>query len=110
VLRQVIITMIQDIKEGTLQMAYAHSRHDVPLLFVHAGVSPEFYKYLQKTLHPGSTSTVLSAVEIAEYANKQLQQDFSTCTALPCQDQQSSAKELYEAGPDRGGAGIGGPL
>mgnify|MGYP006179484613 CR=1 FL=1 len=109
VLRQVIITMINDIKEGTLQMAYAHTRHDVPLLFVHAGVSPEFYKYLQRTLHPGAT-TVLSAIEIAEYANQQLRQDFSTCTALPCQDKKSSAKELYEAGPDRGGAGIGGPL
>lgn len=110
VLRQVVTTMIQDIHAGTMEMAYAHMRHEIPLLFVHAGIRPTFYKHLQKTLHPNKVNPVLSALEIALYANVQLKQDFGTCTALPCQSKKSAANQLYEAGPDRGGAGIGGPL
>lgn len=89
-----------DIKSGAVQMAYLHRINGVPLVFVHAGYNPKFIKYLAK-------QGAHSAEEIVNHAITSLRTAVSRCTGIPCK---TIKGELYDAGPDRGGAGIGGPL
>ena len=102
-----IIAVSTDIAEGTLQAAYVHTRYEVPILFTHAGVRPAYYEHMRKKLHP-TDSTELSAHEVAASANAELKQYAEKCNGYyPCSEPKS---HFFEAGPDRGGAGIGGPL
>ena len=100
-------TIYQDVADGSLQAAYVHYVYDVPILFIHAGVRPEYYTYLQKQLSPEDPSKQLTPIEIAAYFNNILQSYLAQCKSVPCAP---SKNEFFEAGPDRGGTHIGGPL
>lgn len=105
---KVIAALLEDIADGSIQAAYVHTRHDIPILFVHAGITPNFYKYVQKDLYPKAVKTQISAQEMAEYANGLLRTHAAkNCKNIPCKP---FKHEFFDAGPDRGGAGVGGPL
>ena len=111
---KVVAAIVEDVADGSLVGAYAHTMHEVPILFIHAGVSANFYKYMQRELASSSTSvtattaaTELSPLAIAAYSNDLPKTHLAQCSSFPCKDFEH---EFFEAGPDRGGAGIGGPL
>ena len=99
--------VVEDIKEGNVVGAYVHHSHGVPILFVHAGFRKDFYRFMQSELYPNAVTSEVSAVEIANYTNNLLNQFINNCDSFPCAD---FTHELFQAGPDRGGRGIGGPL
>lgn len=69
---------------------------------------PQYYDYLRKTLKKDDPSSELTANEFADAANAILRGFIAKCEGkLPCRE---SADPFFDAGPDRGGAGIGGPL
>lgn len=86
-----------DILTRKIVGSYVHYVNHRPIMFVHAGYTDNFVKYLKLD----------SAEEIANYTNNHLVNSVSQCTRLPCPS--ITKHELYEAGPSRGGNGIGGP-
>jgi hypothetical protein len=103
-----IVALADDIADGSLQASYVHTRNNVPVLFIHAGVRPQYYAHLQKALKPASPHTNLTANEVAEAANAILRNFVAECKGvLPCPEKDDP---FFDAGPDRGGIGIGGPL
>jgi hypothetical protein len=94
----------QDILSNNVVAAYIHHIGDFSLLFVHAGYSQAFLKYLQKKLKLKDKS--LNGDNIVNYSNELLKFKISKCKKSLCK----FTDELFEAGPDRGGSGIGGPL
>lgn len=104
---KVIAAVLEDVGDGSIQAAYVHTRHSIPILFVHAGVTPNFYAYAQKDLYPQAKNTQVLAQEMAEYMNDLLTKNVGKCKNIPCKE---FKHEFFEAGPDRGGSGVGGPL
>lgn len=101
----VVNSMKRGVLDGSVVGSFVHRIGDQPLLFVHAGFRPKFVDKLQRTL-PDS-----SAEGIAGYVNGLLTDFVQKCTDeskffVPCE----FPDEVFEAGPDRGGKGIGGPL
>ena len=104
--REVVEEIVLDLKAGILdgrqQAAFVLSLGDVDILFIHAGLRPEMLEYLQTKL--GNSS----APAIAEHMNSILQEHTRGCPGFgrrcPYDD------EIFQAGPDRGGDGIGGPF
>lgn len=86
-----------DILNRRIVANYIHYANGFPVMFVHAGYTKPFLDYLQLT-------TVES---IANYTNDHLVHSLEACSKLPCPA--ITTHELYEAGPSRGGSGIGGP-
>jgi hypothetical protein len=85
----------QDVLAGKVVGAHYLSMQNTPIVFSHAGFSSEFLKSL-KTNDPK---------EIVEITNKNLRQEVEKCKNKKCGFQTA----MYEAGPERGGSGIGGP-
>jgi hypothetical protein len=91
-----------DILQKKVLGAYVHILNRIPILFVHAGYSQAFLYHLKKT----KAVDVINAKTIANYTNTMLQKSMQKCRKFPCQ----MTEEVFEAGPDRGGKGVGGPL
>lgn len=91
--------MINDILSKKIIGAYLLPINNVPVVFVHAGFSSAFMTYMQK-------QNVKTPQEIVDYTNGILHHKINTCSHFPCK----LPDELFEAGPERGGKGIGGPL
>ncbi|KAJ1392890.1 hypothetical protein B484DRAFT_459368 [Ochromonadaceae sp. CCMP2298] len=116
-----IQALVDDIADGLIAAAYVHHIYDVPIMFSHAGISANFYAYLErqlrkknksifsfdKTSNTKKSKNTLSAEEIAGYVNGVLSKQVAACTRFPCHE---FGHEVFEAGPDRGGSGIGGPF
>lgn len=100
----VVNTVKADIQSGKLVGAFVHRIKGVPIVFVHAGYSPNFYTYMKKVVGGGGSIT---AEDIVNYTNVLLQTHTSECNEYPCKNFDA---QLFEAGPDRGGRAIGGPL
>ena len=92
---------MEDIANNKVLGAYVHTLNRIPLLFVHAGFSPAFLAYLKK-----NKLSDANPYQLANYTNNELKKTLAACRAYPCK----LDGELFEAGPDRGGKGIGGPL
>ncbi len=86
-----------DILTRKIVGSYVHYINKIPVVFVHAGYTDAFIDYLKLD----------SAETISNYTNNHLVYSVSQCSRLPCQS--ITKDELYEAGPSRGGSGIGGP-
>lgn len=86
-----------DILTRRIVGSHLHYINSKPIMFVHAGYSDDFVKYLK----------LETAEEISNYTNNHLVYSVSQCNRLPCPA--ITKDELYEAGPSRGGKGIGGP-
>jgi len=95
-IRKFLQILIQDIADGNVVASYLHHVGNVPIVFVHAGFHAEFLRFIQQP-------TVESLVQ---YVNQHLEQVVALCTSFPCN---AFTHELYQAGPSRGGNGIGGP-
>ena len=71
--------MISDLQTGDLLGAYVHKIHDIPILFIHAGIGPNFYKYMKKQI-----PTDFSVDSIAKYVNSAVRGNAQKCTKYPC--------------------------
>lgn len=91
-----------DILQKKVLGAYVHTINRMPILFVHAGYSQAFLTLLKKT----NAVPDINAKAIANYTNLMLRKSMQKCRKFPCQ----MTEEIFEAGPDRGGKGVGGPL
>lgn len=96
--------MKSDILKGQLIGAYTLSINGFPILFTHAGIRPAFFEYLKKGAD--TSSPIVTPEEIVKYINEKLVADTLKCQNKWCKFED----ELYDAGPDRYGDGIGGPL
>jgi hypothetical protein len=101
----VVNSMKRGVLDGTVVGSFVHRIGDQPLLFVHAGFRPKFVDQLQKTLSDPSPEGM------ARHVNDLLVKFVEKCTDetklfVPCEFHD----DVFEAGPDRGGKGIGGPL
>ena len=116
--------IVEDIASGDVVGAYVHRLHDVPLLFSHAGFSKPFYDYLKRQIAPTSLTDSIAGLlsskpkgledkltpeQIMNYTNDLLRKVVGQCSTFPCR-MNEDRYELFEAGRDRGGPGIGGPL
>jgi hypothetical protein len=104
---KLISAIMSDVNSRNVVGAYVHMLQESPILFVHAGISSAFYKYMQREMYPKDPSKKIPASAAAEYINTVVLQAISGCKKFPCPE---FTHELFEAGPDRGGKGIGGPL
>lgn len=97
----VVAAMKRDIMNRKLHVSHVVRVHDVPILFTHAGLHADFMKHLHQTI--GS----MTAEDIAKYLNGVLLDSTTACIDHgDCEYED----QVFEAGRDRGGAGIGGPL
>jgi len=96
--------MKSDIRTRNLVGAFSISVNEVPILFTHAGIRPTFFDYLKSGA--GTNTPIVTVDDIVFYINEKLLVDTNNCKKTWCKYED----ELYEAGPDRYGDGIGGPL
>jgi hypothetical protein len=101
VIKEVVDWIKDDIKTNKLVGSYVVNINGIPLLFSHAGYSPAFLKYLKEKIKVADNVDA-----IANYTNTELIKDVNKCLFKKC----SLKGELYDAGPERYGKGIGGPL
>jgi len=99
-----------DILSGDVVGAHVEYIKNVPILFTHAGIIPEFYDYLLKIEDIKNKVTNKSDIEtieiIVNYINSFVMNRIKSCNNSPCHFND----ELFDAAPCRGGDGIGGPL
>lgn len=100
----------EDLVKGLVQGAFVYHMHGVPIMFVHAGFSRRFVSYIDKRIQRLDGEKELTADMVARYTNEVLLNSINACKSLPCKLGQKTDRELFDAGPDRGGMGIGGPL
>lgn len=79
---------------------------DIPVVFVHAGYHAKFLKYLTNVALDEKNG-VLDPEDIVKYTNKILVDTIKKCPRYPCD---KFTDEIFEAGADRGGDNVGGPL
>ena len=103
--KHIVLSMKDDILSGKMKAAFSLESTDVSLLFVHAGIRPHFFQYMQQTLQDHD----LTGEEVAVYMNELLHKHTRACPGFPRTDC-SFSDELFEAGSDRGGRNIGGPF
>jgi hypothetical protein len=95
--------IVEDILSGKMVAAKViRHRNNIPIMFVHAGFNNNFLNYLYNTVLEDH-----SPESIAQYTNRILRDTTARCPHFPCNQFND---EVFEAGPDRGGSGIGGPL
>lgn len=110
----IVRMLVDDIMTGLVVGAYVHRISDVPVMFVHAGFSPAYYNHLQSTSttrkddKPLLSSPNPTPEELALYVNGVLNETTVGCEHFPCY--KTYTDEVFGAGPDRGGTGVGGPL
>lgn len=92
-----------DILEEKVVGAYHMKLFDVDILFTHAGINPQYLSHLKLV------TGVESPDHIQAFINDQLKARIHDCV-----DERAICNfendELFEAGPERGGKGIGGPF
>ena len=102
VLEEIVLDLKAGIIDGRQHAAFVLPMGEVDILFIHAGIRPKMMDHLGKKL--GNSS----ATAIAMHMNLKLQEHTAQCPGFgrrcPYDD------EIFEAGPDRGGRGIGGPF
>ena len=92
--------MRQDITNGDFLASYLFKPYsDIPFLFTHAGYRETF---LDKYSYKGNDINVTAKVEL-------LNQDFNNLLVQANQAKNFN-HEYFDAGPDRGGQGLGGPM
>ena len=109
--QEAIGILVDDIMTG--KMVAARVLHltsklgkDIPVLFVHAGYHAKFLKYLTNVALDEKNG-VLDPEDVAKYTNKMLVDTVKQCQRYPCD---KFTDEVFEAGADRGGDNVGGPL
>mmetsp|Transcript_21359 Transcript_21359/g.84951 ORF Transcript_21359/g.84951 Transcript_21359/m.84951 type:complete len:385 (+) Transcript_21359:40-1194(+) len=113
-----IAAFLREAREGTVRAAYAVG----PYLFTHAGFRPAMYDRVKASLEDddddlsGDTAAAAAttvgpvkdassvASALARHANAEFDRAVSACEAPPC----ALDGDLFSAGPDRGGRGVGG--
>jgi hypothetical protein len=79
IVEDIVSFMIQDIKDGLLLGAYAHKIDDQYVMFMHAGIGPNFYKYLKLQL-----KSQFSVENIVKYVNSEVLKGAERCRPYPC--------------------------
>ncbi len=100
-IQELVDGMKQDILRKKLALGHVLRINDVPIMFTHAGFHSGFLSYLERTI--GS----MTPEDITSYLNGILIDTTISCVndgVCEYDDQ------IFEAGRDRGGSGIGGPL
>eukprot|EP01031_Cornospumella_fuschlensis_P025996 gene25996-31391_t len=95
-----ITGLIEDIVSGAVRGAYLHTINTTPIIFVHAGFSPAYLQYLRK-------QDIQTPPQLVNHTHNQLVQAIKRCDGFPCR---TIKGEVFDAGPDRGGSGVGGPF
>ena len=104
---KLINAMKKSIIDGRVVGAYVHRIFDQPLMFIHAGFRPKYLDYLTRIL----SSENSSPENMASHINNLLIEQTRQCTTEDGEFKECSyVDEAFEAGPDRGGKGIGGPF
>ena len=103
--------IVEDILSGKMVAARvlhltSKQGQDIPVMFVHAGYHTKFLTYL-KNVALDEKNGVLHPEDVAKYTNKVLVDTVKKCKSYPCD---KFTDEVFEAGPDRKGDGVGGPL
>lgn len=103
----IVTRMKGDILSGYVMGAYAHKFNDTPFLFVHAGLRSKMLTYITDNYRH---IDVADPSSIAALINTLLVEAIHACGPglAPCQ--QYLTNEIFNAGPERGGVGIGGPF
>lgn len=83
-------------------------KNDTPDLKNDDGDDDDFKRSITTTQGQGQRLTGAGVERITAYTNSILLESVSSCRTFPCQT--AFADELFEAGPDRGGKKLGGPL
>lgn len=91
-----------DILSHKVVGAYLHHVEGVPIIFNHAGYNSNFLKKLKRE----QLSNNYSPKTIVNVTNEDLIHVIEKCLKKEVCDFSSS---FYEAGPERGGRGVGGP-
>eukprot|EP01036_Dinobryon_divergens_P036455 gene36455-47466_t len=108
-IREIVLSTVEDIRAGQLVGAFSlrvggdGGEH---VLFTHAGISARFFKHISEKVGGGHTGFSSDAEMVADHVNSELLSTLSGCTRFPC----PLRNPIFEAGPERGGRGIGGPL
>jgi hypothetical protein len=92
---------VADINAGTLVVAHIEKLNDVPVVFVHGGFTSTYLNQHKKLL--GHNANI---EDIVAHANSLLKHAVQNCHRIPC----SFDHDMFQAGPERGGRGIGGPM
>lgn len=103
-IQTLVSQLVADILDGKVVVSFVEEIKGVDIVFVHAGYSTNFLKHVRNII--GSKA---SMTDIADHANNLLVQILRGCAKNPSQ-RCHFADELFEAGPERGGRGVGGPL
>lgn len=102
--------LVSDILSGDVKASHVEYIKNIPILFTHAGIIPDFYNYLLSLKEISDKIENTSDNEkidiIVKYINSFVIESVKSCTPLKCQFNDP----LYDAAPCRGGDGIGGPL
>lgn len=125
VVTKVINGLVEEISSGDVVGAFYYEHvvrgNVVPVLFTHAGISPEYYAYLEKTTN--LVETVSSgSMEPARFIANHISSEVKSAIAKSCSEvvyQNPSAKipkcllskeMVFAAGKERGGGPVGGPI
>eukprot|EP01035_Chromulina_nebulosa_P019534 gene19534-25432_t len=83
-----------------LKSSYTIRLNNIPIIFTHGGLRTDFIKYLTFNY------AITAPEDISEYINDALKENTASCKSSRC----NYDDEVFEAGRDRGGSSIGGPI
>jgi hypothetical protein len=119
----IVADAINQILDGSLLGAFSTDFNDIPILFTHAGLRVKMFDNLVTRSTKGSVGSVVSAVssQLSNFINEKVRAaTASSCTNSSSQSQLNAEGLLlkcsfnnyllFDAGPERGGRGIGGPF
>lgn len=102
-----MVRMMKDqVARGEMVGAYTIAVNGVDLLFVHAGYRASYLAHLEDSGVPNARS---AAQEVVRRLNEELPRVVSRCMGEALCDFDDDP-ELFQAGPERGGNHLGGPL
>ena len=96
-----ISMLVEDIASGAVKGSHLETINNVPVVFVHAGFGPDYLRHLK-------SKEISSPERIVNDTASHLVRAVGACASFPCRS--INSHEVFDAGPDRGGRGIGGPL
>lgn len=79
--------------------------HGMPLIFVHAGFRPAMVRFVQDEYYTRIGGNITTAEQLAKYVNLLVHE-----VAEKCKKFCAFNGAVFDAGPDRGGTSIGGPI
>jgi hypothetical protein len=91
------------IQESKIVGSYFTTVNHIPLMFIHAGFRPQMIDYIAKTFEITPTPG-----ELSSFVNSHVRASIQHCmkSGAPC----NLNSEVFGAGSERGGRGIGGPF